>query len=129
MKKLLVSLLLVCAPVLSFAQSMGTFAIEAKPADQYLSYNFGSVTVGFTMYADITLTAKATETLEVKKITISGFSYDASSNCPAVLNPGQTCTTRVYFLPHFEGGHWGQLAFQLKENNIFVDLFGYAWKR
>ncbi|MDG0815655.1 hypothetical protein [Bdellovibrio svalbardensis] len=128
MKNLLAALFLVCAPVLSFAQSMGTFAVEAKPVDQYYRYSFGSVNVGFNMYADFTLTANPTETLEVKGISISGAMYDARTNCPKVLNPGQTCTTRVYFTPRMEGGHWGRLLFVLNDHNIVIDLFGNGWK-
>ncbi len=129
MKKLLLALLLVCAPVMSLAQSMGTFAVEAKPVDQYHSYNFGAVTVGFRMYADFTLTASGTEATEVKGISIGGAMYDAQSNCPQVLNPGQTCTTRVFFWPRIEGGHWGRLVFSLKENKILIDLFGNGMRR
>ncbi|QDK38875.1 hypothetical protein [Bdellovibrio sp. NC01] len=129
MKKLLLALVLACAPVFSFAQSMGTFAVEAKPVDQYYRYNFGNVTVGMRMFADFTLTAPANEAVQVKGITISGAMYDAQSNCPVVLNPGLTCTTRVFFWPRLEGGAWGSLVFNLQDHRIIIDLFGYGWRR
>jgi len=99
--------------------------IENHPPDEHYSFNFGYVTLGFQMYADFTLTANGAP-VDVEQITIAGMMYRASTNCPAVLMPGQTCTTRVIFWPRDLGPQWGRLVFDVKTHYIVVDLVGYG---
>lgn len=153
MKKWIVSIALVLAPVLSFAQ---VAALDIKPAppapaplppeegqpvppapgqperpvpppvprDLHYNYNFGSVFVNSRMYADFSLTA-GERPVVLDGISIRGMMYDASSNCPKVLPPRGVCWTRVFFWPRMQGGHWGDLMFYLNDRStIYVHLFG-----
>lgn len=129
MKKFIVFLSLVVAPVLASASALQNFTIEAQGQDQYLSYNFGSVFENSRTSVDFTLTANGPEPTEVKKIWISGPMYDATSNCPEILPVGKKCVTRVYYWPLNQGPHWGDLTFVLNDGNIYIRLFGTTFPR
>lgn len=126
MKKLIVLISLLVAPLLAQAQSVSTLAVEPMGQDQYLSYNFGSQFVNSRSFVDFSLTAKGPEATVIKRVTISGMYYDASTNCPEVLEVGKSCTARVYFWPAFEGSYWGDLNLYLNDGNIYIRLFGSA---
>ncbi|MNJ98418.1 hypothetical protein D3C87_161840 [compost metagenome] len=122
---LLITLLF--APLASFAT--GTLNISAEPQaqpDQFYNYNFGNIFKNQRTYADFTLTAGGDAPTEIQGIRISGFEFTAQSNCPKILMPTEFCTTRVYFWPNRAGQFWGELSFHLKENNIYIRLFGAA---
>lgn len=130
MKKLIVLISLLLAPVLSLAAGeVNTFALQTQAQDQYYNYSFGTVFVNTRAWADFTLTANGPDATLVRRIVIRGFAYDADSNCPEVLMPGRTCTTRVYYWPTSQGPHWGELTFVLNDSNIYIRLFGNTFQR
>lgn len=130
MKTIIVLLGLFFAP---FAMAESSLNIEVQSsdvstmaADKYYNYNFGHVWVNQRVYADLTLTATGTAPVDIRRLVIRGSAYDAQSNCPALLPPGRTCTTRVFFWPLHEGSYYGDLIYQLADHNIFVRLYGWA---
>lgn len=93
---------------------------------KYYSYNFGSVLVNWSRYADFYLKNNGRSHLNIHGIYILGNSYWAWSNCPRDLAPGQRCLTRVEFRPWFEGFFTGRLRFALPSDNIIIDLYGWG---
>lgn len=126
MKKLIVLVSLLIAPLISLAGTTSSLSIEPLGQDQYLNYNFGRQFVNSRRYVDFTLTAKGPDATVIKEITIGGSGFSADTDCPNVLSPGKSCITRVYFWPPFEGDYWGNLNFYLNDGNIYVRLLGQA---
>lgn len=134
MRRLFVLVCLLAAPLSSFASveiQQKPVSVMAEPMgqDQYLSYNFGAVFINSRTSVEFTLTARGPDATEIKRITISGPMYDATSNCPAILQVGQTCSTRVYYWPRLQGPHWGDLNFNLNDGNIYIRLFGDTFRQ
>lgn len=129
MKKFVVLISLLLAPVLSLAEGPQTLAIQTEGRDQYYNYNFGTVYENTRTYADFTLTARGMEPVNIQRIIISGVMYDATSDCPEILPAGQTCRTRVTYWPFAQGPHFGELMFQLSEGNIYIRLIGNTFNR
>lgn len=130
MKKLIVMMSLLLAPIVSLAAGeVQTFALHTQAQDQYYNYSFGSIFQNSRAFADFTLTANGPDATVIRRILIRGFAYDATSNCPEVLMPGQTCTTRVFYWPTTQGPHWGELSFALNDSNIYIRLFGNTYPR
>ena len=128
MKMFIVALSFLVAPL--FAQAdVQVLAVEPMGQDQYLSYNFGAVFMNTRTSVEFTLTAKGPTPTEIRQITISGAMYDATSNCPAILPVGQTCSTRVYYWPRMQGPHWGDLNFHLNDGSIYIRLFGDTFRQ
>lgn len=124
MKKFMVLIALLVAPLLSFASGLETLQIETLGEDQYLSYNFGHQFLNSRRYVDYTLTAMGPAPTEIRRINISGMHYDAATNCPKILEAGKKCTLRAYYWPTTEGHHWGNLDVYLNDGNIYIRLFG-----
>lgn len=99
--------------------------IETQSRDYYY-YNFGSVRVNWSRYADIYLRNTGHEPLHVRGVFISGSAFWAWSYCPNVLYPGQSCLTRVEFRPWYEGYFSGALRYQFPHGSIWVDLYGWG---
>ncbi|KYG68230.1 hypothetical protein AZI87_02950 [Bdellovibrio bacteriovorus] len=126
MMKLLLFASLIFSSVMASANDVTALTVEpGKQQDQYYSYNFGSTWVNSRMYADFSLTA-GDQQVDLQGISIRGQAYDATSNCPKVLPPRQTCWTRVFFWPQFEGHYYGDLMFYLKNSTIYIRLYGWA---
>ena len=141
MKKMILSLALLLAPALSFAQALPQIqeqapglSIEASApsethtllGDQYYSYNFGSRYLHSTIYTDLTLTARGPAPVELRAINWSGTSYSVYTNCPTILYPGQTCITRVVFQPRWVGSHYSDVIFSMRDGRIIVRFYGYG---
>jgi len=94
--------------------------------DRYYYYNFGSVPVNFSRYADFTLRNVGNQPVYLRGVFIIGSAFWAWSNCPPYLFPGQACLTRVEFRPWHEGSFNGRLRFAFPTDNIYIDLFGWA---
>ena len=137
--KFLVASLIAFAPA-SFAQTIlqqensdkrvnieiSSDALSAQ-RNQYYSYNFGSVRVRFSEWADFYLRNNGSGPLYVQGVYLqSGSAYRAWSNCPAYLYPGRSCLTRVEFTPWHEGYETGRLRFALGNGNIYIDLTGWG---
>ncbi len=123
MKRFIILLTLISAPIFSQAQSV---SIKSDSNNQYLQYDFGLVGVNFRQTVVFTLTAKGPEPTLVKSITIGGQMYYASSNCPDVLLPGMVCSTRVAFWPDRDGFYPGQLNFYMGDSTIYIALSGWG---
>ena len=93
---------------------------------KYYYYNFGSVTVHYRESADFVFRNRSSRSVYFNNITISGSAYRAYSGCPYRLNPGNSCVTRVDFVPWYEGYHYGRLGFWYNGGNIIIDLQGYG---
>lgn len=127
MKKLMMALAFVLAPVGVLADvSVQPLAIQVQAQDQYYDYNFGTSYVHSRRFQDFTLTANGPDSTFIRGMSIRGMSYQADTNCPQILMPGQTCLIRVFFHPYQEGGHWGDLTIFLRDSNIFIRLYGHA---
>ena len=126
MKNLFILLTLVFAPILSQAQGFATVSLQPQARNQYYDYNFGSVPVNFQQSVDFELKAIGTEPTLIRTIFAFGQGFTNASNCPRILMPGRTCTTRVYFWPPYQGFYNGQLRFDLQESQIFINLSGWG---
>lgn len=95
--------------------------------NRYYSYNFGSVRVRFSEWADFYLRNNGNGPLNVQGVFLqSGTAYRAWTSCPAYLYPGQQCLTRVEFSPWYEGYETGRLRFKFSGGNIYIDLSGWG---
>ena len=76
------------------------------------SINFGTVTVGLSSApARTTLNNVGAAPVNITAIKISPSGIFAqTNNCPATLNPGQSCTFQVVFTPPSAGNFNGTLA-------------------
>lgn len=99
--------------------------IETQNHQRYY-YNFGSVRVNWSQYADIYLRNTGHEPLYIRGVYISGAAFWAWSQCPNYLYPGQSCLNRVEFRPWSEGYFSGTLRFALSNGNLMVDLYGWG---
>lgn len=137
MKKIILSIAMLLAPVLTFAQSESQVSVdapgltvEAKPqltlGDKYYTYEFGFQYLYSTSYMDLTLTASGNVPTEIYAINWTGSSYDVYSNCPTILPPGRQCTTRVVFHPRWVGHHYSDVIFRLNSGNIIVRYHGWV---
>lgn len=110
------------------AQASSNLVITAEPQrspDKYYNYDFGAVFVNTRTATDFTLTAEGDEPTEIEGIRISGIEFSGTSNCPKVLQPKQSCVTRVYFWPTRKGFSFsGQLSFYMKAHDIYIRLYG-----
>lgn len=108
------------------------FSITAKSlqeqSNQRYSYNFGSVRLYWSQYADFYLRNTDSQALPLRGVFITGSSYRAWSDCPRTLSPGKRCLTRVEFRPWTEGYFTGRLRFAFPDENIYVELFGWGLK-
>jgi len=93
---------------------------------QYYYYNFGTVGLNWRESQDFVVRNRSSHSIYFNNITISGSAYSSYSGCPYRLYPGQSCATRVDFIPWFEGYHYGRLGFWLNSGSIIIDLQGYG---
>ena len=136
MKKIILSLALLLAPVLSFAQSQileqaPGLSIEVQPqfvGDQYFNFEFGQRYLYSASYTDLVLTANGPAPTELRAINWTGSSYDVYSNCPTILYPGQQCNTRVVFQPRWEGHHFSDVIFTMVGSRIIVRFHGWGMR-
>lgn len=95
-----------------------------KSKDQYISYHFGDVPVNSQRSIAYSIKNTGDQPLKIEKITYSGASFRANSNCPDVLEAGKVCRTAIYFWPAFEGLYSGRVVWYTSDNNIILDLWG-----
>ncbi len=129
MRGLFFVLCLALFPGMSFADiKMDSLSVEVSPLaqDQYMNFNFGNQFLHSRSYLDLTLTANGPNPVHVRGVVMQGSEYEAYTNCPAILYPGQRCMTTVYFVPRYQGTHWGELNFLLRDHRIVVQLVGYG---
>ncbi len=76
------------------------------------SVSFGSVAVGQTATASISLTNNGTTTIQIAQINISGtgFQQVSADTLPLNLNPGDTYNVVVEFAPAVTGAATGQIT-------------------
>ena len=140
MNKMIVLLTLLAAPLMSFAQtptvSMEDTKIETKSfgpvapgRDQYRSYDFGNVFVGSRRAVDFVITAYGPGPSVFQGLNVRGPGYDATTNCPRFLFPGQRCLVRAFFWPHQQGNYWGDMTVLFADSRLNVRLFGRAYYR
>ena len=100
-----------------------TAALSVNPAS--LSWN--SVNVGSPAWQGVNLTSTGTTPVTVNSAAISGEAFSVSgANFPLTLNPGQSVTLTVQFLPTAAGTVSGQLAISSNSSNpnAIVSLSG-----
>jgi hypothetical protein len=88
---------------------------KAAPSPQLTvsaaSLSFGRVTVNTATTQSLTLTSTGTSPVTVSSATITGSGFTiVGSNLPATLNPTQSMTLHVQFLPSAKGTVSGQIA-------------------
>ncbi len=127
MKSILVSLLLSLLPLVSFAQEQVEVEIAQSPsmlADQYYNYDFGATFVNSTKYVDFTVTSTGDEPLQLKELGIAGAAFNAYTNCPDSLPPGQKCTVRARFWPSDKRSYSGRLYLIFAHGRSIINLYG-----
>ncbi|ASD63454.1 Ig-like domain-containing protein [Bdellovibrio bacteriovorus] len=130
--KLLLSIFLAASLCLPLTTQAAPLEVTVTPSTietqshQYYYYNFGSVRVNWSQYADIYLRNTGHEPLYVRGVYISGAAFWAWSQCPNYLYPGQSCLTRVEFRPWYEGYFSGALRFAFPNGSIVVELYGWG---
>lgn len=75
--------------------------------------NFGSVTVGTSGTAPVTLANASNTSLTIQKISTTPSVYTQTSNCGASVAPGQSCIITVTFKPTQKGSVQGTLSMAL----------------
>jgi hypothetical protein len=96
----------------------------AETKDQYMSYYFGRIPLNNRVTVTYSLLNDSDKPLEVKRIRISGMSFDQVNNCPSVLAARKSCLTRIAFWPHFVGIYTGRLVWEMGDGNIILNLWG-----
>jgi hypothetical protein len=82
-------------------------AVALSPA----SLNFGAQSVGTTSAAQIvTMTNVGTGITNLAGISAINPDYVQTNNCPAILNPGDSCTISVTFTPSLTGTDPGTIS-------------------
>jgi hypothetical protein len=76
---------------------------------QYLNYSFGTVQIGDSRYIDLRTTNVGSNVLTFDTITYSGPGYFVTTNCPASLQPQESCIVSTQFRPLFNGYATGKL--------------------
>jgi hypothetical protein len=103
-------------------------ASEVK-AQQYLSYNFGRVRIGDMRRVRYNVQNTGNVVLSRTGFSIGGPGYDAYTNCPRFMNPGEVCDLEIRFWPSLEGANFGRLHMDFREaEGITIDLFGEAYR-
>ncbi|HXC95737.1 MAG TPA: choice-of-anchor D domain-containing protein [Edaphobacter sp.] len=74
------------------------------------SLTFGSITVNAVSTQSLTLTSTGTSPVTLSSATISGSGFTFAQTFPVVLNPSQSITLQVQFLPTTTGALTGQLT-------------------
>ncbi len=74
------------------------------------SLAFGSVTVNTPSTQFLTLTSTGTSPVTISSVTINGLGFTIVQTFPVVLNPSQSLTLQVQFLPTTTGVLAGQLT-------------------
>lgn len=82
--------------------------------------NFGSVAVGKTGTAPVTLANASNQTMTIQKITAAPGVYTESNNCGSSLAPGLSCTVTVTFKPSQKGSIQGTLSMGLNGKPVKV---------
>ena len=90
------------------------------------TYNFGSVLINTSRFADFYLKNIGSTPLKIRGIYLSGGAFWAQSNCPEFLQPNHRCITRVEFRPWSEGSFYGRLRYVLVNKVIYIDLYGWG---
>lgn len=99
----------------------------AQPlANQFYTYDFGTTTLNFPMYADFTLSNHGPAKLTVSGVGIAGVDFNAFHNCPDVMAPNTMCTIRARFSPWAEGFKTGRLLVKTSDGMIQIDLSGWG---
>ncbi len=85
----------------------GLAAMTVNPA----SVAFGSVTVNSSGSQSVTLVSSGTSPLTINSATVSGAGFTlGAATFPATLNPGQSLTLNLQFIPTAAGTATGQLT-------------------
>jgi Abnormal spindle-like microcephaly-assoc'd, ASPM-SPD-2-Hydin len=93
-----------------------TFALQLSPSAPILSINatsisFGGVTTGSQATQTVTLTSSGSAAVTVNSASVTGTGFSVSgSTFPVTLNPGQTLSLSVLFVPTVAGSATGQLT-------------------
>jgi hypothetical protein len=124
MKNIVVGLLLSLIPLASFAQAQAEVEMIQPAGDQYYNYNFGSTFVNSTKYVDFTVTSTGDEPLQLKELGIAGAAFNAYTNCPDSLPPGQKCTVRARFWPSDKRSYTGRLYLIFAHGRSIINLYG-----
>ncbi len=89
----------------------GTAAANPQLSVSTASLSFGSVTVNSATTQAVTLTSTGTSPVTVNSASIAGAGFTIlSGSLPATLNPSQTVTLQIQFLPTAAGTDVGQLT-------------------
>lgn len=94
--------------------------------DQFYSYNFGSTTPNFPLYADFNLSNHGPGPLFIYNIGVAGMDFNAYYNCPSTLPPQMFCTIRVRFQPWNEGFKTGRVLIRTSDGLIQINLSGWG---
>jgi hypothetical protein len=74
------------------------------------SLNFGDQTVLVPSSLPVTLTNSGTDTLNISDIVASVGDFSQTHNCPASLNPGESCLISIVFTPSVVGDRTGTVT-------------------
>jgi hypothetical protein len=99
-------------------------AVSVSPA----ALSFGDVSLNSSVSESITVTSSGGAPLIVSQATISGTGFSLSGpTLPATLNPGQSLTLKVSYLPTAAGASTGQVAVvsdALNQGTVDIALSG-----
>ncbi|WP_413577375.1 hypothetical protein ACLVWU_03540 [Bdellovibrio sp. HCB290] len=128
MKHIIAALLVSFLPFASFAQAEAVIELTQPSSmiagDQYYNYNFGSTFVNSRKYVDFTVTSTGDEPLQLKELGIAGAAFNAYTNCPTSLPPGQKCTVRATFWPSDKRSYSGRLYLVFAHGRSIINLYG-----
>jgi hypothetical protein len=96
----------------------GTTATNPQLSVGATSLSFGSVTVSSATTQVITLTSTGTSAVTVNSVSIKGVGFSiVAGSFPATLNPSQSMTLQIQFLPTSAGTATGQITISSNSTN------------
>lgn len=94
--------------------------------DRYYYYNFGNERVNSSQWAYFSLRNSGSTPVNIRGVFIWGIAFNAWTNCPHWLRPGERCLTTVEFRPWNVGYFSGRLRFAFPQDSIYVELSGWG---
>lgn len=89
----------------------GVTAADPQLTVSIASLSFGNVTVNSSMMQSVTLKSTGTSSVTVNSVSIAGAGFTIlAGSFPVALNPGQSVTLQVQFLPASAGAAAGELT-------------------
>lgn len=111
----------------TFAADAIAIQVQEVRNPQHFTYHFGSVWVGSLSRIRFNVQNTGNFVLEREGFRMSGIYFQASTNCPRYLAPGEMCSFEIRYTPQLQGYHSGRMQMLFTDqNDVFVTVHGEA---